>query len=104
MELMVSGTVARSTKTSPFDAGGDAELILLGVRHSDPLGSPEALHTLVDAMSPEYLQPVDLDFDVVGHDVEMHRFLPALGSGTPWRRRGEAIRSLGTSTAKFASV
>jgi hypothetical protein len=70
-----------SGSTKPIDAGGDAELILLGIRHSDPSGSPEALRFLVDAMSAERLQPVDLDFDVVDHDVEMHPILASFGFG-----------------------
>ena len=32
-------------------------------------------------MSAEYLQPVDLDFDVVGHDVEVHAILACFGFG-----------------------
>ena len=72
---------ARSIKSLPLDAGGDAELVLFGVRHSDPPGSPEALHAFVDAMSAEFLQSVDLGFDVVNHNVEVHAVLARLGFG-----------------------
>jgi hypothetical protein len=72
---------ARSIKPLPLDSGGDAEFILLGVRHSDPSGFPEALHAFVDAMSAESLQPVDLGFDVVDHNVEVHAVLAGFGFG-----------------------
>lgn len=49
------GEAAHSINPLPFDARGDAELVLLGVRHSDPPGSPEALHAFVGATSSEFL-------------------------------------------------
>src|SRR5271167_931850 len=71
----------------PFHAGGDAEFVLLGVRHSHPSGSPEALHTFVDATSAECLQPVDLGLDVVDHDVDVHAVLARFGFGYPLKEK-----------------
>src|SRR4029077_13075552 len=71
----------RRGRALPDDAGGDAELILLGVRHSDPSGSAEALYAFVDATSTECLQPADLGLDVVDHDVEVHAVLAGFGFG-----------------------
>jgi hypothetical protein len=72
---------ARRIKHLPLDAGGDAELVLFGVRHSDPPGSPKALRAIVDAMSAEFVQPVDLGHDVVNHNVEVHAVLARFGLG-----------------------
>ena len=68
-------------KGLPLDPGGDAELILLGVRHSHPSGSSEALHAFVDAMGAERLQPVDLGLDVVDDNVEVHAVFACFGFG-----------------------
>jgi hypothetical protein len=70
---------ARGINPLPFDARRDAELVLLGVRHPDPGGSPEALRAFVDAMSAELLQPIDFSFDVVNHNVDVHAVFAGLG-------------------------
>ena len=72
---------ARGIEPLPLDARGDTKLVLLGVRHSDPPGSPEALRAFVDAMSAKPLQSVDLGFDVVDHNVEVHAVFANFGLG-----------------------
>ena len=74
-------------RPSPPDARGDAELILLGIGHSDPPGSPETLRAFVDAMGAESLQPVDLGFDVVNHNVEVHPVLAGFGLGNSLKEK-----------------
>ena len=75
-----------------------------GSQHSHPLGSPEALHAFVDATSAECLQPVHLGLDGVNHNVEVHAVLARFGFGYPLKQKGDAVPSLGTSTARFASM
>src|ERR1700683_278241 len=65
----------------PLDATGDAEVVLLGVCHSDPPGPPEALRAFVDALCTQSQQPVDFGFDVVNHKVEVHAVLARFGFG-----------------------
>src|ERR1700728_1250653 len=65
----------------PLNAGGDTELVLLGVGHPDPPRAAETLHVFVEATRAESLQPVDLGLDVVNHDVEVHAVLAGFGFG-----------------------
>src|SRR4051812_35028934 len=62
----------------PLDAGAHAELVVLGIRHSNPTDLADALHTLVKPVRSDPLEPLDLGFDVVDDDVEMHAVLPGL--------------------------
>src|SRR5207249_2978471 len=66
---------------SPLDAGANAELVVFGIRHPNPERFAEALHTSVESVCAERDQPLDLGFDVVDDDVEMHPVLAGFRLG-----------------------
>jgi hypothetical protein len=73
------GPKPRRREDSPFDARGDAKLVVFRVGHCDPSNRAHAPKPFMETTSAQRLELDDLSLDVLSDNVDVHAVLAALG-------------------------